>query len=81
MQPVDVVRAKSFKDSLSVLVRAPTEQNVRRLVTMLTGETVTVTVTDASEAMKERATSVMCALMLDATDRQSRGPHAWRLSG
>jgi hypothetical protein len=48
MQPVDVVRAKSFKDSFSVLVRAPTEQNVRRLLTMLIGETVTVTVTDAS---------------------------------
>jgi hypothetical protein len=49
VRPVDAAWAKSFKDRFSRLVRCPTEQNVLRLLTRLTGEKVT----DGPEAKKE----------------------------
>jgi hypothetical protein len=58
MQSVDVAWAGPCKDRFSASVRAQTDHRVLRLLTMLTGEPVT----GASEAMKERATFVMCDL-------------------
>jgi hypothetical protein len=69
MRAVGVVWAKSFKDGFSALVSSQTDQSVLYRLTMVTGEPVT----DASEAMRERAAFVVCGL--NAYDRQPRRPH------
>jgi hypothetical protein len=58
LQPADVAWAKSFKDRFSALVVSQADSGVLGLLSMLAGEKVT----EASEAMKERAKFVMCAI-------------------
>jgi hypothetical protein len=70
VQPVDVARAKSFEDRFSPLVRSSTEQDVLRLLTLLTGEKVT----DASEG-KGSVLSLSCVILMP-TCRQQGGPYA-----